>query len=148
MDTNIIISDLDGVLTDGKLNIDSKGKKTFKSFCTRDVRAIRELISRGFEFYIVSADEWSGSKYFADKVGAEFIHLRDKIQMVHRLKGKPFIGVGDDSWDISFLEKATHAYCPSDAHDNVMEIRGINIMKAKGGTGVIAELLDIILKAQ
>ena len=70
--TNIIITDADGVLTDGTLTIDHKGEKVFKKFHTRDVRAIRELVANGFEIYILSADEWEGTRHFAEKVGAVF----------------------------------------------------------------------------
>src|ERR1017187_3283609 len=91
IESKVILIDMDGVLTDGKINIDHTGTKMFKSFCTRDVRSIRELISMGYEVYIVSADDWSGGKAFASKVGAEFIYKREKSGFT-----KPYLAVGDD----------------------------------------------------
>lgn len=140
----IIVIDCDGVLTNGNLTIDSEGEKLFKQFHTRDVRAIRELIYNGYEVYIISADEWEGTKHFADKVGAVFLNLKDKTHVKELIK-KPFIAVGDDSWDISMLKDAQVKYCPKDAFYKVQQIKGIKILQTEGGKGVIAELLTYLL---
>lgn len=141
---NIIVCDFDGVLTDGRLHITSDGEKLFKSLHTRDIRAIRELVSIGYEFYIVSADDWSGGKVFAEKVGAEFICLRDKSTITQYIGDKPFIAIGDDSWDIPMLKLAEYSFCPVDAYDQVLLVKDILVLKSKGGSGCIAELLDKI----
>lgn len=134
----IIVCDCDGVLTDGKLNIDHTGTKMFKSFHTKDVRAIREFIANGYEFYIVSADDW-GAKTFAEKVGAVFIELRDKSKVRDYIPG-PFICVGDDVWDIAMMKLAQRAYRPADS-----KLTGWAPMITAGGHGVIAELANILL---
>ena len=139
-----IVCDIDGVLTNGKLTIDSNGEKLFKQFHTRDVRAIRELIFNGYEVYLVTADEWEGARHFADKVGAMFINLKDKGRVLEAIQ-KPFIAVGDDAWDIPMLNIAEEKYCPKDAHYSVKKIKDIKIMGTKGGEGCIAELVNYLL---
>lgn len=141
---NIVILDVDGVLTDGCLTIDHKGEKLFKKFTTKDVRAIRELVANGFEVYIVTADDWPGTKHFAEKVGAEFICLKDKMQIRQTIGDRPFIAVGDDAWDVGILKAATIAFCPLDADWSVKQVKGIRILKTRGGKGVVAEVIRLL----
>lgn len=141
MQPKIILCDCDGVLTDGTLNIDHTGTKMFKSFHTRDVRAIRELIANGYEFYIVTADDWEGTEAFAEKVGAGFIYARDKGAVEFK---ESFIMVGDDVWDIQLMHKATMCYCPNDAVNIVKS--HCKALNTNAGKGVIAELAEILLK--
>lgn len=138
---NILVTDLDGVLTDGRLNMDSTGRKLFKSFHTRDVRAIRELIASGWEVYICSADQDATGKHFADKVGAIFIHERDKSKIVDHIGSTPFAAIGDDSWDVPLLELAMQGFCPADADLSVVRLKGVTKLNCRGGQGVIAEFL-------
>jgi YrbI family 3-deoxy-D-manno-octulosonate 8-phosphate phosphatase len=137
-----IIIDCDGVLTDGRLTIDHTGKKMFKSFHTRDVRAIRELVFNGFEVIIVSADEWEGIHHFANKVGAEVIFSRQKGKLPY----DNYIAIGDDAWDVPMLEKAKMAFCPSDADRSVQKLPGVQVVQVKGGCGVIAAILEEVLE--
>lgn len=137
MDTKLVLIDCDGVLTDGRLHIDHTGEKHFKSFHTRDVRAIRELIYHGYEVVIVSADDWVGIDHFANKVGAEVRISRDKLDFIDRR----YHAIGDDVWDCGMLRAAVRAFCPADADVSVQRIPGIKILSAKAGQGCIAEMI-------
>lgn len=135
-----ILVDCDGVLTDGSLTIDHDGRKFFKSFHTRDVRAIRELIFHGYEIYIVTADEWQGIEHFAEKVGAEVRYCRDK-----KPDTEPYIAVGDDAWDVEMLEGAQVAFVPSDADASALRVPGVVQLGTAGGRGVMAEVARRLL---
>ncbi len=138
-----VLIDCDGVLTDGRLHINHTGEKMFKSFHTRDVRAIRELISMGLEVVIVTADDWPGVFAFAEKVGAEVYVTRDKSEL-------PFVNyyaIGDDAWDFGMLAKAVGAFVPADADLSVKKLKGVTVLQTKGGCGVVAEVLRIIVKS-
>ena len=137
----VILIDCDGVLTDGRLTIDHRGRKQFKQFHTRDVRAIRELVSHGYEVIIVSADDWEGINYFADKVGADVHICRDKSCVPY----SGYIAVGDDAWDVGMLERAEIAFCPMDSDPSVSSIKGIKQLPVKGGHGVIAAMIRELL---
>jgi 3-deoxy-D-manno-octulosonate 8-phosphate phosphatase (KDO 8-P phosphatase) len=141
-----IVIDCDGVLTDGRLNIDHTGSKMFKSFHTRDIRAIRELVSQGFEVYIVSADDWPGGGAFADKVGAHWINERDKSKVKEHMQQREYMAVGDDAWDVPMLKGAIIKFCPQDADASVRRIDGIEILGVAGGAGVIAEVLRFLTR--
>ncbi len=139
-----ICIDCDGVLTDGTLTIDSRGEKLFKKFHTRDVRAIRELVSMGFEVYIVTADDWPGTAHFAEKVGAEVLVTKEKGKLFELIK-VDYIAIGDDSWDIPMFKNAVMSFCPKDSINALFEDTNINVLDAKGGSGVVAEFLFQIL---
>ena len=139
----IVVIDCDGVLTDGKLTINSTGTKLLKQFHTRDVRAIRELVSTGHEVYIVTADDWEGTKHFAEKVGAQYVYMRDKSKVPDMLGNRPYICVGDDAWDIPMITAAKIAFCPSNA-DTLVKKFSQETLQVKGGEGVISELLHAL----
>src|SRR5690554_5923489 len=131
-----ICIDFHGVLTDGKLNIAHDGKTFFESCHTRDVRAIRELVARGWEVYIVTASGNPIVEEFCKKVGAELVKARNKADL-------PFsydVAIGDDAWDIPMLEKANAAFCPADADPVVLKMKGITVVGVRGGHGVVAEV--------
>lgn len=136
--------DCDGVLTDGRLTIDHAGRKMFKQFHTRDVRAIRELVSLGIEVYIASADAWAGTALFAEKCGAVFMEVRDKTELHKFMEGRTWWAVGDDAWDVPMLA-ATRFFCPADADTCVLNHPKCHKLTANGGAGVVAELLLIML---
>ena len=137
-----ILIDCDGVLTDGRLTIDHRGRKQFKQFHTRDVRAIRELIYNGYEVVIISADDWEGINHFANKVGADVHICRNK----ECVPFENYFAIGDDAWDVGMLKNAIQAYCPLDADESVLCIPNIIVLKTRGGRGVIAELCRSLLK--
>jgi len=140
---DIVVIDCDGVLTDGKLTINSSGTKLLKQFHTRDVRAIRELVSSGVEVYIVTADDWEGTAHFAKKVGAEYVYMRDKSKVPEMLANRPYICVGDDAWDIPMITAAKISFCPANA-DTLVKTFCHMVLETKGGEGVIAELLHAL----
>lgn len=137
----IIVCDCDGVLTDGKFWMDGNGG-IIKGFNVRDVRAIKELISYGYEFWIVTASSWSGMEHYAKKTGAEIFVLRDKSQL--NLQETDYIAIGDDVWDVEILKNAWLKFCPCDADTSVIRIENMNLLSSKGGAGCIAELVNIL----
>lgn len=133
-----LLIDVDGVLTNGKQYVDHHGKKMFKAFHSRDIAAIRELVSvEGVRVILISADDWPGGPKWAQKVGAEFLHLRDKTKL--DVEWEYCAGVGDDVWDVKFLHKCGQRFCPADAHESVK--RECVTLQINGGQGVIAELV-------
>ena len=142
--TSRVFIDCDGVLTDGKLYMSADGSKMFKAFHTRDVRAIREFVARGFEVVIVTADEWPGIQHFAAKVGAELCVMRDKAHLAPMFTGQ-YIAIGDDAWDAPMLKGAALAFAPLGAHVSITTIPGINVVDCRSGEGVVSAVLDSLL---
>jgi len=137
---NVIVTDCDGVLTDGKTWMTQHGEIS-KGFNTRDVSAIREMISMGYEVYIVTASSWPGTEKWAKKTGATVLYLRDKQKVKDLIGNKAYIAVGDDVWDFGLLKGAYRSFCPSDSLEAIKATKGVTILKTEGGKGVMAELL-------
>lgn len=137
----IILIDVDGCLTDGKVWITSKGERT-KGFHTRDIRAIKELVSNGWEVHLVTASTWKGINSYCEKVGAMPYVCRDKSKVPF----ENYVAVADDSWDVEMLRNAKRKFCPKDAHHSVKQLEGIEVLSTEGGNGVIDELVNILIK--
>lgn len=136
----IFLVDFDGVLTNGKLTITHDGSQLFKEVHTRDIRAIRELIARGNEVYIVTASESPIIRTYARKVGAEVIVCRNKATVLKFVDKKEYVAVVDDSWDISLIQRAVKCFAPADGYHLVKNL--CTVLKTKGGEGAMAEVLD------
>lgn len=138
-----MVVDVDGVLTNGKQYIDHTGEKLFKAFHSRDIRAIREIVARGIEVVILTADAWPGAQAWAYRVGATFEVTRDKMKYIESrgFKGYETVAVGDDAWDVQMLACAKFAYAPHDADKSLHKVEDLILLPAKGGEGVMAALV-------
>jgi 3-deoxy-D-manno-octulosonate 8-phosphate phosphatase (KDO 8-P phosphatase) len=135
----VICCDIDGVLTDGKIWVNHQGE-IIKSFNNKDIGAVKELLSMGYQVIFVTASSWPGSDLYLKRSGAELIVLRNKEEI-------PFhydIAIGDSGWDIPMLNKTRFVFCPSDASKEVKELDGMHILKCKGGQGVMLEMVQIL----
>lgn len=142
-DVKKVLLDFDGVLTDGKIFYTHNGEQ-FKGINTKDIRAIRELISYGYEVIILTASNWPGSKFFAKKTGAEVVVLKNKSEFLKNFK-EAYIAVGDDVWDISLINKAKYFFAPKDADKILKKYKKVKFLKTNGGDGVVAELVSILI---
>ena len=136
----IFCVDVDGVLTDGKIWVTHKGEIS-KGFNSRDLAAIRELISNGHQVHIVTASSWPGAESYMNKSGAEFHVLRNKEEIPFQYD----VAIGDSAWDIPMLKKARYMFCPKDAQSEVRFLKDINILETKGGDGVMADIVEIFI---
>jgi 3-deoxy-D-manno-octulosonate 8-phosphate phosphatase (KDO 8-P phosphatase) len=129
--------DIDGCLTDSKIWVTHKGEIS-KGFNSRDLAAIRELIAYGHEVHIVTASSWPGAESYLKRSGASLHILRNKEEI-------PFhydVALGDSAWDIPMLRKAKFMFCPADAQSEVRIMNHMNVLKTKGGEGVMCEIVD------
>lgn len=152
-----VVIDCDGVLTDGKVHYAHDGQKT-KSFNSRDIRAIRQLISHGIDVIIVTQSEWPGINDYAERTGAIVIKTRDKsYEAVHDALDvydfstpgmyghlEDYCMIGDDVPDIELMlnDKCVRAYCTFDADPSVRD--HCQQLSTKGGEGVVAEVVRLL----
>ncbi|MBU0600437.1 HAD hydrolase family protein [bacterium] len=150
----LLAMDVDGVMTDGRMVLDSQGND-LKIFNVKDgvgiellhqssiktaiiTREISKIVTnRALKLKIV--DVYQGMH---EKVAA-FKDLSDKYQIPYQ----EIAYIGDDLPDIPVLNLAGLSICPEDA---ILEVRKncYYITKKSGGQGVIREVADLILKAQ
>jgi 3-deoxy-D-manno-octulosonate 8-phosphate phosphatase (KDO 8-P phosphatase) len=144
--TTTVLIDCDGTLTDGKVVYMHDGHRT-KSFHSRDIRAIKQLIAFGIDVIIVTQSSWNGADDYVKRTGAILVKTQDKsVKAVMDQVGilESYIMVGDDAPDIELMrdDRCQQAYCPLDADPSVHE--HCHQLSTKGGEGVIAELVRIL----
>lgn len=150
----LLLVDVDGVLTDGVIAVDDRGVET-KHFHVRDGSAISLWRKAGKRAAILSG-RWTP---LVDRRAAE-LGISPVIQGAAS-KGEPFrdlirnLGLdarqvcymGDDLADIPVLAAVGLAACPADAAPEVRRVARF-VTRANGGRGAVREVVEMILKNQ
>ena len=150
----LLILDVDGVLTDGRLYFTARGE-ALKVFHVRDGHGIKLLMSAG-----VAVAAFSGRRSAA--VTARMRELRvpyvvqacgDKVAALHRLTKRLKMDplecacIVDDTADLPLMSAVGVAGAVADAHPVVLSAAHW-IAKANGGQGAVRELCDAMLRAR
>ena len=143
---NLLLLDVDGVLTDGGMYVSGKGER-FKRFHSRDNRAIAQFTASGWEVHFVTASGWPGLGEYFNNVPA-FLHIdnpKSQADINQITGGRPYYACGDDAFDLEKLSGASRAFCPKDSDDCVRNLRNVETLLTDGGQGVVAELARTLL---
>jgi 3-deoxy-D-manno-octulosonate 8-phosphate phosphatase (KDO 8-P phosphatase) len=150
----LLILDVDGVLTDGRLYFTARGE-SLKVFHVRDGHGIKLLMAAGVAVAAVSGRR-SGA------VAARMRELRvphviqgctDKVAALHRLAKRLDLGpldcacICDDTPDLPLMSAVGMAAAVADAHPLVRSAAHW-ISRANGGEGAVRELCDALLRAR
>lgn len=148
----IIVSDFDGVFTDGKIEVFSDGS-TSKKMDYKDIMAIALILRKGIKFAIISGEKSAA----IDKLKDNFPQIdvfqgkRKKINVFKSLLEKYNINpensiyIGDDINDIESLTYTKNPVTVQNAHKSVKEIPNILITENIGGNGAFREVADSVL---
>lgn len=150
----LVIFDVDGVLTDGRIIYDDEGKET-KSFDVKDGHAIKLLMRSGINAGIITARESKVVLHRAKNLGIDLVYQgrKDKLEAfeeIQRATGlvpSEIAYVGDDIIDLPVLLRAGFSAAVSDAVDEVKE-RVDYVANKPGGRGAVREVAEVILKTQ
>ncbi len=150
----IFISDVDGVLTDGKLYIGRAGLEQ-KSFHIKDGYGLRLLQQNGIQVVLLSGRHSEATATRARELGIEEVNqgIKDKLSFYERLlreKGlrhEQAAYMGDDLMDIPVLLQVGLAATVADGAKEVKEVVDY-IAVRKGGEGAVREMSELILMAQ
>tara|TARA_B100000959_G_C14828427_1_gene560833 strand:+ start:231 stop:770 length:540 start_codon:yes stop_codon:yes gene_type:complete len=150
----LLVSDVDGVLTDGKILISSDGTES-KKFNVEDGTGV--AIAKFAKLPIVFL---SGRYSKATEIRAEELNIQDCIQgfldkknKIEEIKNKYNISfhqiayIGDGIIDIPVLEIVGFPISVPNAHPDVID-KAKYITKKNGGDGVLQEVVELILKNQ
>ena len=150
----LILSDVDGVLTDGSITYDNNGIET-KTFNVRDGLGIKLWQRAGHRFGIITARSSHVVKLRMTELGIETIRqgsdnkLSVGLQLIEEfgLQPEQVCYVGDDLSDLSLMSAVGLG---ATVADGVEELKAVAHIKTKhtGGTGAIRELIETILKKQ
>ncbi len=148
----LVLLDVDGVLTDGRLWYGPAGE-ALKAFDVRDGHGI-VMLRAHVDFGVISGRPGKASERRLQEL--RFKHLvfgeRDKLAGYARLA---HLGVaddevaymGDDVNDVALLRRVGLSACPADARPEVREVVHL-VARAPGGRGAVRELCDLILAAK
>lgn len=150
----LLICDVDGVLTDGKIYIGNEGE-LFKAFDVKDGLGIKMLLANGIDVAILTARSSEILKCRTRELGITNVlqGQRDKViglgELLSRsgLNAEEVAYIGDDLPDYAVIQKVGLAACPANA---VEEIETLADFKSRfpGGAGAVRELAEYILKVQ
>ncbi|NHE57183.1 KdsC family phosphatase [Cyclobacterium plantarum] len=150
----LLVSDLDGVLTDGGIILDDNGME-YKKFQVKDGQIIAYLKLSGIQTGILSGRNVKVSQVRCEqmKVDFHFHGVRDKWATLKEIIEKKGIStsevayIGDDLIDLELLGKVGLSAAPADAMAYIRD-KVDYVTLTKGGKGAFRELADIILYAQ
>jgi 3-deoxy-D-manno-octulosonate 8-phosphate phosphatase (KDO 8-P phosphatase) len=150
----LLILDVDGVLTDGRLYFDAKGE-AIKVFHVRDGHGIKMAQRGGIEVAFLSGRRSDAAFHRAKELGITRFYegLRDKVAVLQELTGtlqlpwEAVAAVGDELVDLPLLARVGLAVAVADAAPEV-KAAAHWVTAAPGGAGAVREVCDLLLKAQ
>lgn len=150
----LLILDVDGVLTDGRLFFDDKGKE-YKFFHARDGHGIKLLRQTGVEVAVISGRKSKSVALRMKNLGIEHVYQghENKIsafnEVLEKLAIKPeqAAHVGDDLLDLPIMTRVGFAVAVKDANFAVKQYADW-CTQTEGGQGAVREVCDLIMQAQ
>jgi 3-deoxy-D-manno-octulosonate 8-phosphate phosphatase (KDO 8-P phosphatase) len=150
----LLLLDVDGVLTDGRIIIDDRGIET-KHFHVRDGQGISFLKRCSIDVGFISGRRSEVVRHRAKDLGIALVvqGVQDKLCVYDRIKKKTRLAddqiayIGDDVIDLPVLRAAGLAVTVSDGAAELKPYADY-ITLAPGGMGAVREVAEILLKAQ
>ena len=147
----LILTDIDGVWTDGGMYYDGTDVE-LKKFNTYDSAGVLFAHYLGIPVGILTGENTNIVQRRADKLKIDFCYLgcKDKVAVACKLCAQLGISlddvayIGDDLNDIKLLKSVGISGAPASAPKYVKEITQINLEK-KGGEGVFREFVEEII---
>jgi 3-deoxy-D-manno-octulosonate 8-phosphate phosphatase (KDO 8-P phosphatase) len=151
---SLLLLDVDGVLTDGRIIIDDRGIET-KHFHVRDGQGIALLLSAGIEVGLMTARSSPSVRHRAKELGIRLVHqgVREKIVAYNKirqsrgLKDNQVAYMGDDIIDLPTLRQAGLALSVADGWYGLRSEVDY-VTEASGGQGAVREVAEMLLRAQ
>jgi YrbI family 3-deoxy-D-manno-octulosonate 8-phosphate phosphatase len=147
----LVITDIDGVWTDGGMYYDQQGNE-LKKFHTYDSAGVLFLKKLNIPIAIITGEDTEIVRKRAQKLKIDllFMGISDKLSCAKELCKNLDIElnevafIGDDINDFHLLQQVGLSASPSSAPDYIKKIVNIQLNK-KGGDGVFREFVEYIL---
>lgn len=148
----MVISDFDGVMTDGGIYI-AEDLSVSRKLNFKDIMAVSLLKKAGKELAFISGEKNPVIDLLTEKFNLKDSHqnIRVKIDALksvvekHNLKPEDILYIGDDINDIDCLNFAHTKITVPNSVQAVKNVKGIQITTAQGGNGAFREVVDCLL---
>jgi len=150
----MVVFDVDGVLTDGRIILDDLGNE-YKNFDAQDGSGIKYLLRAGLKVGLITGRQSAVVALRARELGIEDVYQGEKVKLrsfrklleKHRLNGSEVCYVGDDLPDIPVMRKSGFPVAVANARPEVRN-EAAYVTTAEGGRGAAREVAELILKGQ
>jgi len=150
----LLILDVDGVMTDGKIIMDDTGRET-KHFNVKDGHGIKMLIRYGVDVAIITGRQSGVIEHRARDLGITEVYqnILNKVEIFNDILKKKHLSceqvayIGDDIVDIPLLRRVGFSVAVADAVPEVKASANY-VTKKTGGDGAVREICDLILQCQ
>lgn len=147
---NLVVLDIDGVITDGSVIIDSNGTEQ-KKINLKDIDAIFELHRQGYKLAAITGEDTDIIGYFKKRFPWDYFYSgsKTKTDAIRQIESGTGIQradicyVGDGKYDIEPLSYVGLGICPANAIDKAKDASNI-VLQSNGGEGCLWELISIL----
>lgn len=150
----LLILDVDGVLTDGRIIYDSKGRDS-KFFDVHDGLGVYLLRRLGIKTILITAKGSKTIKPRARDMRVEEYYedvfpktkVLDKIMNKHNVSKEEICFIGDDLVDLSIMKAVGFPVAVANASQDI-KTAACYVTQKSGGRGAVRETAELILKTQ
>jgi 3-deoxy-D-manno-octulosonate 8-phosphate phosphatase (KDO 8-P phosphatase) len=148
----LLLLDVDGVLTDGRITYDSQGRE-HKSFDVKDGHGLKMLQRAGLAVGIITGRRSSIVELRARELGIDIVvqgaksklEPYENILQQQGLRDEEVAYVGDDLVDLPILRRAGFAVTVADGVEDLKsQVHYVTVRS--GGRGAVREVCDLLLK--
>lgn len=151
MKIKLIVLDVDGVLTDGRLFIGSDGEE-YKAFHTQDGMGISLAHYAGIKTAIITGRKSEAVTKRAQELKINYVYqgIHEKMEVLEdiiqdlQIELNEVCYIGDDINDLPILQKVGFPAAPNNAVEIVKE-HVQYVAKLSGGEGAVREIIDSLL---
>ncbi len=145
---DLIVLDVDGCLTDGKIIYSNSGDET-KHFNVKDGLAISSWIRMGHQAAIITGRRSELVERRAKELGITHLHqgIKDKATLLKELSEELNIqlrnlaAIGDDLNDYKMLSMVGIAFTPKNGSKHLKSVVN-RVCEADGGEGAVREMIE------
>jgi 3-deoxy-D-manno-octulosonate 8-phosphate phosphatase (KDO 8-P phosphatase) len=153
----LLLMDVDGVLTNGKLYNVPNGAEIFetKGFDSQDGIALQWLSWKGIETGVISGRQSPATSERARQCKMKYVYQGhiEKIPILEEIMAKAGVAkeevayIGDDFTDVTIMHRAGLAIATANARPEVKR-EAHYVTVAAGGEGAVREVVELLLRAQ
>ena len=148
----LVLFDVDGVLTDGRIYIDNNGVES-KAFDVKDGHGLKLLQRAGFQVGLITGRDSRIVEHRAKELGIELVFqgVKEKLPVFEKIGRELQLGddeiayMGDDLVDLPVLRRAGFSATVADACEMVKSETDF-VTSRPGGRGAVREFCDLLLK--